>query len=234
MSKGYFDIHCHYLYGVDDGSKSPEMTLRMLDDAYNQGVRNVILTPHYNPKAFKMGPRDLKERYEEFRELVKREGHPDMKFWLGSEIFYHKGTTPEEMREGHVISMAKSRYILLEFHTNVEFSYIETAVGEAQGAGYIPILAHIERFDALRGNLEKVSLIKDGVKMTSLDTFTVPHFEWASVDYSEDDIEANDEFIKKKIKKYKRLQIVIKNDGMFEPFGIIGITKTYTYGNFSK
>lgn len=173
MSKGYFDIHCHYLYGVDDGSKSPEMTLRMLDDAYNQGVRNVILTPHYNPKAFKMGIRDLKERYEEFRELVKREGHPDMKFWLGSEIFYHKGTTPEEMREGHVISMAKSRYILLEFHTNVEFSYIETAVGEAQGAGYIPILAHIERFDALRGNLEKVSLIKDEGALIQVNASTI-------------------------------------------------------------
>ena len=84
------------------------------------------------------------------------------------------------------------------------------------------------------GTTAKVSLIKDGIKMTSLDTFTVPHFDWSSVDYSEDGIEANDEFIKKKIKKYKRLQIVIKNDGMFEPFGIIGITKTYTYGNFSK
>lgn len=87
---------------------------------------------------------------------------------------------------------------------------------------------------ASEGTTAKVSLIKDGVKMTSLDTFTVPHFEWASVDYSEDGIEANDEFIKKKVKKYKRLQIVVKNDGMFEPFGIIGITKTYTYGNFSK
>lgn len=87
---------------------------------------------------------------------------------------------------------------------------------------------------AEEGTTAKVSLIKDGTRLISLDTFTVPHFDWASVDYSEDGIEANDEFIKKKIKKYKRLQIVIENDGMFEPFGIIGITKTYTYGNFSK
>ena len=173
MSKGFFDIHCHYLYGVDDGSKSPEMTLRMLDQSYQQGVRNVILTPHYNPKAFKMGIRDIKSRYEEFRELVKREGHPDMKFWLGSEIFYHKGTTPEDMLKGHVISLAKSRYILIEFQTNVEFSYIESAVSEAQGAGYIPILAHIERFDALRGDLEKVSLIKDEGALIQVNASTI-------------------------------------------------------------
>lgn len=173
MSKGFFDIHCHYLYGIDDGSKSPEMTLRMLDMAYEQGVRNVILTPHYNPKAFKHGLRDIKGRYEEFREIVKRDGHPDMKFWLGSEIFYHKGVTPEDFLKKHVLSMAKSRYILLEFQTNVEFSYIEAAVSEAQGAGYIPILAHIERFDALRGKLDKVSLIKDEGALIQVNAATI-------------------------------------------------------------
>ena len=37
----------------------------------------------------------------------------------------------------------------------------------------------------------------------------------------------------KKIKKYKRLQIVLENDEA-EPFGVIGITKTYSIGNLAK
>ena len=45
---------------------------------------------------------------------------------------------------------------------------------------------------------------------------------------------AQDAFFKKKVKKYKRLRIVVKNDAIYEPFGILGITKTYSVGNFSK
>ena len=41
------DIHCHMLYGVDDGAKSLEESVLMLKDAKKQGVDEIILTPHY-------------------------------------------------------------------------------------------------------------------------------------------------------------------------------------------
>lgn len=44
---------------------------------------------------------------------------------------------------------------------------------------------------------------------------------------------ASDVFIQKKIKKYKRLQIVVENNKP-EPFGIICIVKSYTYGSYAK
>lgn len=43
-----------------------------------------------------------------------------------------------------------------------------------------------------------------------------------------------DFFIKKKIKKYKRLQIIIRNDKVNEPFGILEIVKVYVLTNYSK
>ncbi len=160
MHSGIFDMHCHYLYGVDDGSKSPEMTLKMLDIAYSQGVRNVIMTPHYNPKVFHKDIEDLEKRFISVKKLVQKEGHDDMKLWLGSEIFYHKQTTPEEFLKGNVLSMAESHYILMEFHTNVEYSYIEAAVQEAESSGYIPIIAHVERFAALYGNEDNIDRLR--------------------------------------------------------------------------
>lgn len=39
---------------------------------------------------------------------------------------------------------------------------------------------------------------------------------------------------KKKMKKYKRLQIICENNGLDESFGIDQIIKTYTLGNYSK
>lgn len=83
-----------------------------------------------------------------------------------------------------------------------------------------------------------VTLIKDGVKWRTLDTYYANIFDWSVLNFAEfpftSNITARDDFVRKKVKKYKRLQIIISNNGMFEPFGILGITKTYYYGNFAK
>ena len=40
------DIHTHVLPGIDDGSKSSEMSLEMLRESKAQGVDTVIATSH--------------------------------------------------------------------------------------------------------------------------------------------------------------------------------------------
>lgn len=43
-----------------------------------------------------------------------------------------------------------------------------------------------------------------------------------------------DEFFRKKQKKYQRLQIILENDQLNEPFGIFEIVKTYVYQRYAK
>ena len=47
MDLGYADVHCHMLPGVDDGSSSMEMTMSMLQMAYQDGARRIFFTPHF-------------------------------------------------------------------------------------------------------------------------------------------------------------------------------------------
>ena len=47
LMKGLYDIHCHILPGVDDGARNMEESLWMLSKEYKEGVRHVILTPHF-------------------------------------------------------------------------------------------------------------------------------------------------------------------------------------------
>ena len=45
--KGIYDIHCHIVPGVDDGAKDLKTSVRMLQKEYDDGVRNIIATPHF-------------------------------------------------------------------------------------------------------------------------------------------------------------------------------------------
>ena len=50
--KTMIDIHCHLLYGVDDGAKTIEESVAMLEAAKEQGISAMILTPHYRHGMF--------------------------------------------------------------------------------------------------------------------------------------------------------------------------------------
>lgn len=46
------DIHSHILFGVDDGAKTIEDSLALIEEMYNQGVKIFILTPHRRKNMF--------------------------------------------------------------------------------------------------------------------------------------------------------------------------------------
>lgn len=63
-------------------------------------------------------------------------------------------------------------------------------------------------------------------------------FDWLNIDFSRFTFDSNDGpreiFINTKVKKYKRLQILIRNSEPGEGFGVYGITKHFVRGNFAK
>lgn len=63
-------------------------------------------------------------------------------------------------------------------------------------------------------------------------------FDWEDIDFSRFTFNSNDApqeiLFNTKVKKYKRLQIIVKNDAVNEGFGIFGITKHFVVGNFAK
>ena len=46
------DMHCHVLPNVDDGAKSVEVSLQMLQIAAEEGITDMIVTPHYQSSRF--------------------------------------------------------------------------------------------------------------------------------------------------------------------------------------
>lgn len=84
----------------------------------------------------------------------------------------------------------------------------------------------------------KVYLCKDGDAEQLARYQTMDIFNFFDLDFERFSFLTNDSpqeiYLKKKVKKYKRLQIIVRNDGLNEGFGIYQISKTYVEGNYAK
>ena len=83
-----------------------------------------------------------------------------------------------------------------------------------------------------------IYVCKDGNPRQLLRNGTMDILDWEDVDFDRWTFNTNDSpqdiFFKKKVKKYKRLQIIVENDALNEGFGVLQIVKTFTVGNYAK
>lgn len=139
------DIHNHGLFGVDDGAASKEEAVSMLKDAAEQGIRAIVLTPHYRHGMFKY-PKELVDEY--FDELKAEAASVGIKLYLGCE--YHVNSKIlEYLQQGRCHAMAGGRYVLTEYSGETPYTYIEEWTRKLLRNGYIPIIAHAERYECI-------------------------------------------------------------------------------------
>lgn len=143
---GYTDIHTHVLPGVDDGAQDTSEALRMIQMAYQDGTRTMILTPHYRGKFKNNDPQWLREVFDTFYQMVQ-ERYPDMKLYLGNEVYYEQ-EVPDMLEAGRAMTINNTQYVLLEFKTDTLRSQIVLGVSEMIRYGFVPIIAHAERYNA--------------------------------------------------------------------------------------
>ncbi len=146
--QGFTDIHNHILFKVDDGSDSIEKSIEMIKEEYKQGARSLILTPHYDEESFNLSVDRWNRHFEELKASVK-DILPDMQLYLGNEVLLCNDMV-EKINDGRILTMAGSRYVLIEFYPTEDYGVIERALSQLVNGGYIPIIAHCERYRAFR------------------------------------------------------------------------------------
>ncbi|MDE6406135.1 MAG: hypothetical protein K2M20_10870, partial [Lachnospiraceae bacterium] len=160
----YIDIHSHILPGVDDGAEDMDMTMAMIDEAYGQGVRVMLATPHYYPGHVRHPKEYLDSVFQETVSAVK-EKYEDFTILPGNEIYYREGAL-EKLQGKRVHTMADTPYVLLEFSPGAQINVLCNAVRRCVEGGYYPILAHIERYMSLWKNEKNIrELVRMGAYM---------------------------------------------------------------------
>ena len=82
---------------------------------------------------------------------------------MGNELYYTPGVL-EDLQAGKAATLGGTDYVLIEFSTEAEYQEIYNGLRTFVTAGYRPILAHTERYQALQKELERVrELVENGV-----------------------------------------------------------------------
>lgn len=144
------NIHCHGLFGVDDGPESLKQAKGIMEAAIKQNIGKIIFTPHFDDRI----DTEIKDKAREALSILKG-CYPQMEFYLGSEIFCSSYTL-DFLESGQALTMAGTRYILIEFQYDCPYREIYQQTKLLIEAGYKPIIAHTERYEALFKREERV------------------------------------------------------------------------------
>jgi protein-tyrosine phosphatase len=139
------DIHSHVLPGIDDGSKNITMSLEILKGLEEQGVTDLICTPHYIAETSQVSPRAKNEELlKKLQERAKKKGIKT-NLYLGNEIYIDREIA-KYLRTRRISPIANSKYLLVELPMSGEYTGYEDILKSLQESGWIIVLAHPERY----------------------------------------------------------------------------------------
>ncbi len=171
--RNMIDIHMHLVPGVDDGAENMEMALVMMIRAKQQGISQIIATPHSEVFCYsKEGGKII------FKRLVDAAAKvcPDMKLYLGCEVYCETEIMDqvlESLNSGRYPTMNGTKYVLMEFSQWVYPENTVSCVEALVTAGYKPIIAHMERYKYLQDNMELVDRFRDLGALIQLNAYSL-------------------------------------------------------------
>lgn len=153
MDNRIIDIHTHVLPGVDDGSKTIEESLEIINYLKSIGIYDIVLTSHYI--------KGTKYEYNNFsrnnilNELESRLEDKNVNLYLGNEVFLCEEVI-ELFNNKEITTINNSKYMLVELPLANYLKNFQNILCELNEHGIIPIIAHPERYRFIQNDKTKV------------------------------------------------------------------------------
>ena len=162
LFEGFIDIHNHILPGIDDGSKSINQSLDMLNIYSDLGMQKLITTPHIYKDLYPNTKHNIETAYTLLNEASKNQSIDIIGYaaeYMVDEFFMNKinSETP--------LLTCFDEYVLIEIPFFGDLKRLNEAIFVLLNKGYLPILAHPERYTALQTIKDVEDLKYKGVQM---------------------------------------------------------------------
>ena len=171
------DLHCHILPGLDDGAADLSVSTRMAKAFVADGVSVVACTPHILPGLYHNSGPQIRHATAQLQQHLDRQGIP-LRLVTGAD----NHITPNfvaELDSGHLLSLADTRYVLVEPPHHIAPPRLEDLFFTLLVAGYVPILTHPERLTWIKSALSAGPTV-GSCRMLDADNRGLPHWRFWS------------------------------------------------------
>ncbi|MCH1640128.1 hypothetical protein MJ257_08420 [Paenibacillus timonensis] len=165
------DIHCHILPGLDDGSKDIDQSIEMAMQAEAQRVRSIIATPHHANEFYRNESDQVLRAIKRLNETLFQR-NISLHILPGQEIRVY-GEILNDYREGRLLTLAGSRYLLLELPTMQTPVQVLNLIDQLRKLGLVPIIAHPERNFAIFQNPKRLSELVERGALSQLTAHSI-------------------------------------------------------------
>jgi len=152
------DMHSHLLPGIDDGAQTVEESLDMVRAFQAQGYTKIITTPHVHTQRYLNSTNDIMHARDTLLEAMEKE-NISFPVEIAAE-YYADEHLLTLLEKGDILSFGDN-YLLCEFSFLMPPIGTDIIVKEIKNAGYIPVLAHPERYEYWHGNVSIYERLRD-------------------------------------------------------------------------
>jgi protein-tyrosine phosphatase len=155
----YIDIHSHLLPAIDDGAKSIADSKLLISSLFDLGFSEIITTPHIIKNVWNNTSQTISKNYKsltlELTDILNNKPFNFAAEYMMDEGFF------ENLKRNEPLLTLKDNYVLVEMsYLNPPLILLDI-IFEIQVAGYIPVLAHPERYTFYHNNLSEYKKLKN-------------------------------------------------------------------------
>ena len=154
IPNGFVDIHSHILPGIDDGAKNIFESLKLISEMEKLGFSKIIGTPHTYEGVHNNTNKSIKSSFNQ----VEKNLNKNIKIDYASE--YMLDNTLLEKISNKSLLKLKDKYVLVEMSYLFAPNNLYEIIFELQSNGYIPVLAHPERYSFLFNDPKEYNKLK--------------------------------------------------------------------------
>lgn len=157
--RGFIDLHCHWIVGIDDGVREVEESYALLTGLHASGFDHVIATPHMRPGMFDNTRAELEAAYARTRAAL--DGRPGLpKLSLSSEHFFDD-VVFDRFMNADVLPYPGGKAALVEFDPRGFPTNLEHRFFDLRRRGIRPVIAHPERYTPVWKSIQSLERFLD-------------------------------------------------------------------------
>ena len=153
----FADMHSHLIPNIDDGSKSLDESVDLIQSMKSLGYKKIITSPHIMGDFYKNTPEIILSGLTILKERLKVE-HIDMQIEAAAEYYLDEWFI-EKLNKGESLMTFGKNYVLFETSYMNEPAQLHQAIFLMRTLGYTPVLAHPERYVYLYGDFSAFKTI---------------------------------------------------------------------------